>query len=84
MKLNYAAIALGLLESELSGHERGAFTGAIAQRLGRFEQAHRGTLFLDEIGDLPAELQPKLLGVLQGHEFERLGSTRVPFTPIGS
>jgi formate hydrogenlyase transcriptional activator len=74
VKVNCSAIPLGLLESELFGHERGAFTGAIAQRIGRFELANKGTLFLDEIGDIPGELQPKLLRVLQEHEFERLGS----------
>ena len=76
VKLNCAAIPLGLLESELFGHEKGAFTGAIAQKTGRFELANKGSLFLDEVGDIPLELQAKLLRVLQEQEFERLGSNR--------
>jgi formate hydrogenlyase transcriptional activator len=82
VKVNCAAIPLGLLESELFGHERGAFTGAIAQRMGRFELANKGTLLLDEIGDIPLELQPKLLRVLQEYEFERLGSTVTRHTDV--
>ncbi len=76
VKLNCAAIPTGLLESELFGHEKGAFTGAIAQKIGRFELANGGTLFLDEVGDIPLELQSKFLRVLQEQEFERLGSNR--------
>lgn len=77
VKMNCAAIPSGLFESELFGHERGAFTGAVTQRVGRFEQAHKGTLFLDEIGDMPLELQPKLLRVLQENEIERLGKNQL-------
>jgi len=82
VKLNCAAIPTGLLESELFGHEKGAFTGAVVQRIGRLELANNGTLFLDEIGDIPIELQPKLLRVLQEREFERLGSTRTLSTNV--
>jgi formate hydrogenlyase transcriptional activator len=82
VKVNCAAIPAGLLESELFGHERGAYTGAIARGLGRFERANRGTLFLDEIGDLPLELQPKILRVLQERQFERLGSSATIRTDV--
>src|SRR6266849_2780622 len=82
VKVNCAAIPAGLLESELFGHERGAYTGAIARSIGRFERAHGGTLFLDEIGDLPLELQPKLLRVMQERQFERLGSTATIRTDV--
>jgi transcriptional regulator with GAF, ATPase, and Fis domain len=82
VKVNCAAIPAGLLESELFGHERGAYTGAVARGIGRFERAHRGTLFLDEIGDLPMDLQPKILRVIQERQFERLGSTAAIHTDV--
>jgi len=82
VKVNCAAIPAGLLESELFGHERGAYTGAVARGIGRFERANRGTLFLDEIGDLPLELQPKLLRVMQERQFERLGGTGTIHTDV--
>jgi transcriptional regulator with GAF, ATPase, and Fis domain len=82
VKVNCAAIPAGLLESELFGHERGAYTGAVARGVGRFERAHRGTLFLDEIGDLPLELQPKLLRVMQERQFERLGGAATIHTDV--
>ena len=82
VKVNCAAIPAGLLESELFGHERGAFTGAVTRSIGRFERANRGTLFLDEIGDLPLELQPKILRVMQERQFERLGSAATIHTDV--
>src|ERR1700722_1523948 len=82
VKVNCAAIPAGLLESELFGHERGAYTGAFTRSIGRFERANRGTLFLDEIGDLPLELQPKILRVLQERQFERLGGTATIQTDV--
>jgi len=82
IKVNCASVPAGLLESELFGHEKGAFTGAIAQRIGRFELAHQGTLFLDEVGEIPLELQPKLLRVLQEKQFERLGNSRTMTTDV--
>jgi formate hydrogenlyase transcriptional activator len=82
VKVNCAAIPAGLLESELFGHERGAYTGAVARGIGRFERAHRGTLFLDEIGDLPLELQPKILRVIQERQFERLGGGATIHTDV--
>src|ERR1700693_3324517 len=82
VKVNCAAIPAGLLESELFGHERGAYTGAVARSIGRFERANRGTLLLDEIGDLPLELQPKLLRVMQERQFERLGGTGTVHTDV--
>jgi len=82
VKVNCAAIPAGLLESELFGHERGAYTGAVARGIGRFERANRGTLFLDEIGDLPLELQPKILRVIQERQFERLGSSATLHTDV--
>jgi formate hydrogenlyase transcriptional activator len=82
VKVNCAAIPVGLLESELFGHERGAYTGVVARSIGRFERAHGGTLFLDEIGDLPLELQPKLLRVIQERQFERLGSAATFHTDV--
>jgi formate hydrogenlyase transcriptional activator len=82
VKVNCAAIPASLLESELFGHEKGSFTGAVAQKIGRFELAHRGTLFLDEIGELPLELQPKLLRAIQDQEFERVGGTHTIRTDV--
>ena len=80
--VNCAAIPASLLESELFGHEKGSFTGAVAQKIGRFEVAHQGTLFLDEIGEMPLELQPKLLRAIQDQEFERVGGNRTIRTDV--
>jgi formate hydrogenlyase transcriptional activator len=82
VKVNCAAIPASLLESELFGHEKGSFTGAVAQKIGRFELAHHGTLFLDEIGEMPLELQPKLLRAIQDQEFERVGGNRTIRTDV--
>ena len=82
VKVNCAAIPASLLESELFGHEKGSFTGAVAQKIGRFEVAHRGTLFLDEIGEMPLELQPKMLRAIQDQQFERVGGTRTIKTDV--
>ena len=82
IKVNCAAIPSSLLESELFGHEKGSFTGAVAQKIGRFELAHKGTLFLDEIGEMPLELQPKLLRAIQDQEFERVGGNRTIRTDV--
>lgn len=83
VKMNCAAIPSGLMESDLFGHEKGAYTGAASQRIGRFEMADGGTLFLDEVGDIPLELQPKLLRVLQEREIERLGAVKLSQLMLG-